>query len=83
MWDDTIYQYRGRETEWAAMCALDAVESDVIGAFSEADADKLVGFAWDFVLQSCADAKARVPDRAEVIEIVRRGIRSRNSRNAE
>ena len=76
--DDTVEHYRGREAEWAALCAFDAVACGLKPSVTEGDADHLVSSAWDFIVESCREADAPIPDRSAVLQLVKPRIEARN-----
>jgi len=83
MRDDSVDQYRGREAEWAALCSFDAVEYGLKTNVTEADADDLVGSAWDFVVDSCKEAGVPAPNRSVVLALVRVMLQAYNAASDE
>ena len=65
MWDDTIVSYLGREAEWAALCALDGLETGIINLPDPSEAPSMIEGVWEFVVTSCEEAGQAPPDANE------------------
>ena len=50
--DDTINHHRGREAEWAALCAFDDVQASDEVYHADA-APSLIEAVWEFVVATC------------------------------
>ena len=67
--DDTINHYRGREAEWAALCAFDDVQAN--GEVYRADAaPSLIEAVWEFVVETCNEEHVEPPSKNEAITIL-------------
>lgn len=67
--DDTINHHRGREAEWAALCAFDGVQaSDEV--YHEDAALSLIEAVWEFVVATCNEEHVEPPSKNEAITIL-------------
>ena len=69
MLGDTVECYRGREAEWAALCALDGFEATQ-ELPDPLRASALIKAVWEFVDASCEEAGQATPDPEEATEIL-------------
>ena len=71
--DDTIDRFKGREAEWAALCAFDGIKmSDE--QFLPEHAPELIEALWDFVTETCEEEGVVVPTRAVAISELKKLI---------
>ena len=76
--DDGVKHYKGKEAEWAALCAMDGLTylSENEGAtFKVSEAERILEEVWDFVTDSCEIEGASTPNKKDALIHLKQMIR--------